>query len=277
MTPDISICTGTRHRPASLKRLVDSIFATATLPTEVIIADASDSFAAAMADSIVNTSECCRVLHYHESPRLGFVKGYNAAFRRAHGRYVVFVNDDAEFLPGWDRIAVGFMDRNVEVGQGALYWSDPGACPYVQELQGMVYANFGVMRREVGEAIGWIDDAPVFVPEMGCEKSLEFYGSDCNLSWQFMNAGYAVCAIPGTRIRHYRENDGEREHNNQKYIHGEPSRLPGRLLWLKWNGDHDKQAALGFEYGYRQLREKYAAFKRLHAPITQPLKPGEAW
>jgi hypothetical protein len=268
MIPEMSIVTGTRHRPASLKRFLKSIRDTASVPTEVIIADASDTMPLSLldGDALVNL-HVESLEHYHERPRLGTVLGYNAAFRKATGRYVAWFNDDCVLLPGWDRTAIDFMDSHEEVGLGCIYWKDPGGSWYLQSFQSMVYPNFGVFRADVLKQTGGFDERQIFLPLTGKVERLTFYGNDTSAAFLVTDAGYAVCGIPGCKVEHFREQDAERQENYRQHVHGNHGNIAGAVLWQLWNGDPEKQKQFGFEYGYRQLREKYNRFKHLHAPL----------
>src|SRR5690348_1580345 len=125
---EMSIITGTRHRPESLCRFLNSVVDTASVKTEIIVADASDEFPDMHPLNLANikNENIFSLDRFHEKPRLGTVRGYNVAFRRATGRYVAWFNDDCTLLSGWDRTAIDFMDANPEVGLGAIYWRDPG-------------------------------------------------------------------------------------------------------------------------------------------------------
>jgi len=257
---EMSIVTGTRNREKSLSRFLASIRDTASVPTEIIIADASDEYdplAACKPDAREN--ENVKLIHaFHEKPRLGTCCGYNVAFRKATGRYVAWFNDDCTLLPGWDKTAIEFMDQNQEVGLGALYWRDPGGQWYLQCFQNMVYPNFGVFRKSVLDQTGGFDEREIYVPVTGKVEHLEFYGNDTSAAFLVTDAGYAVCGIPNCKVEHHREQDAERQANNQKYVHGPMGNIAGSVLYELWGG----------EQGYSRLREKYNKFKHLHAPIT---------
>lgn len=270
MTPQLAIVTGTRHRTASLRRFVDSIFRTATVNTAIVIADASDVFDPNIFRYSA-TGEITSIIHYHESPRLGPNKGYNVAFRRAaelKPRFVAFMNDDCECVPGWDRTAIDYMDRFPEIGLGALYFSMDGATGYYcQSFQNLLYANMGVYRREVGELVGWFDEREVYMPELRRMERIKMYGNDTAASFKVIDAGYAVVPIPGTKVIHHREQDEVRQENNREHVHGPRGNIAGQIIWQLWNGDVKRQAEEGHEYGYRRLREKHSQFSYLPKDI----------
>ena len=181
--PYLSIVTGTLNRRASFNRLVKSIQERTNVPWELVVSDASDE---PYPDQY---PENVRIIP--ERPRLGCVKGYNRAFSEAVGRWVVWLNDDAEVQHGWAEAAVGFMEHHPEVGLGAIYYCE-GAPPFiVNEYWDMAYANFGIVSRDLGNQVGWFDD------------DLEMYGCDNSLTFRVLMAYRGVATIPGSRIWHH--------------------------------------------------------------------------
>lgn len=192
----LSLVTGSLNRPESLKRLIDSIVTHTDVEWELIIAEASEQ----PAENIWGE----RVKILHEQPRLGYVKGYNLAFAAATGKWILYLNDDAEVQPGYAKAAVDFMEANPDVGLGALYYRE-GANPFrVWTCYGMVYANFGIISRELGNQLGWFDD------------DLQMYGADNALSFKVLLAGKGIASIPGARVVHYVHEDRFRL-DNQKH------------------------------------------------------------
>lgn len=253
MTPDISIISGTRNRPKSLMRMILSACKEATVPTEIIVADASDEFSGP--PDVPNYGDHVEHVNiFHESPRLGPNKGYNGALRKATGRYQVYVNDDSEFLEGWDKTAIEFMDAHEDVGCGILWWRDPGWKQWnYQTYRGLLFANFGVVRREVGEEVGWFDEREVFVPALGRTQGLCFYGNDVGIGLKIIDAGYGVVPIPNCKILHHREQDEERQENNRQFVFGPEGNFAGAVLHELWGGLE----------GIQRLREKQEKFRHL--------------
>lgn len=229
----LSIVTGSLNRPDSLRCLIDSIDACTNIPWELIVSDASDEPYPFQVDGNV------KILP--ERPRLGCVKGYNRAFAHAKGEYVIWLNDDTTVRPGYAEAAVTFMDQHPGIGLGALYYAE-GKLPYKVNLYwGMVYANFGIIRRQLGNAVGWFDTA------------LTMYGCDNSLAFRVLLSGHGIGTIPGARVWHYPEPDaGKRE--NQKH------RIPD--TWT-----------LKRRYGHKIKRMKNVYDKTKH--LAGPLVIGE--
>lgn len=181
MTPEISIVIGTVNRPDHVIKFIQSVYKHEDVPFELIVLNAGDKEIECNAPNI-------KIIR--EQPRLGFAKGYNKGFKAAIGKYVVYLNDDCEVLPYWAIEAVRFMDKNSWCGLGAIYFSESGGPFEIREWLNLPYANFGIMKREFGEQIGWIDEF------------LHTYGSDNSLTFKTLLAGYGVAGIPGSKILH---------------------------------------------------------------------------
>ena len=197
---ELSIVLGTYNRYGHLAALMDSIRETVTRPYEVVVADGGSTdgtreYLVAQPD-VVFIGE--RALH-------GAVNAYNKAFGLARGRYVAHLNDDCRLLGGCLDAACALLDADERIGQVALPFIDGQGPPQVNYVHmdgiNVLYANFGVLRREVGNALGWWGDY------------LHTYGGDCELSFRIWEAGYRVAALKGYALHHYREQDELRREN----------------------------------------------------------------
>lgn len=192
--PVLSLVTGTVNRPQSFERLLASIVAHTSVEWELVVADASDA-------PLVCGHGRVRVLP--ERPRLGCVKGYNRAFSVTRGDWVIWLNDDAEVLPGYDMAAIGFMEQWPRIGLGALHYSECGGPFHVNSAWGCTYANFGIIRRSLGEHVGWFDE------------DLVMYGNDNSLAIRVLMADYGIGDIPEARVLHHSVKDATREGNQR--------------------------------------------------------------
>lgn len=218
----LSIVTGTRNRPKSWARFLASAKAAATVETEIIVVDASDGNCILERYTDEETKDGFRVRVVDEMKRLGPIIGYNEGYRKATGEYVCWLNDDCELVHGWDKTAIDFMEANPACGMGVIYFKDhqgslgkgdadgdPHAFGprYVnQVIFGIVYANFGIMRREVGESVGWHSE------DIGV-----FYGGDTDFAFKMIAAGHQVLPIPECRVIHWRQKDDERQNTAEQY------------------------------------------------------------
>lgn len=213
MKPILSLITGTRNRPADFRRLVDSIEAYTNVNWELVCSDASDS----QLDNEEVAAERPRIRMIPERPRLGCTKGYNRAFQAARGTYCLWLNDDCEVTSGYAEAAISFMEANPRIGLGALPYSNRGGPFRVNEYEGMVYANFGILRRSLGDQVGWFDDL------------LTMYGNDNSLAFRVLLAGHGIAEIPGARIIHH-EHDDQHRRDNQNGRQEEAEKLRAKYL-----------------------------------------------
>ena len=191
----LSFVTGTRNRREGFKRLANSIISRATVPWEFVVSDASDE---PYPDKYPKN-----VIIIPERPRRGCVNGYNMAFNLTRGKYVIWFNDDAEMMPGCDSKAVEFMEAHPDCGIGAIYYAEK-TLPYrVSEYKQMIYANFGIVPRSLGNQVRWFDD------------DLWMYGNDNSLCFRILLAGYGIGSIPAARIWHHSVTDKERIGNEK--------------------------------------------------------------
>jgi GT2 family glycosyltransferase len=202
-TPLLSFVLGTRNRWTDVRRLLDSIEDTVDdeLNYEVVISDASDL--AIEEQPIATVQMWNRLQIIRESPPLGCTKGYNVAFRRARGRYCLWLNDDCILEPHCAIRSIRFMETSPTIGLGAIAYAEPGKPHYhVNSYMGMLYANFGIISRALGEEVDWFDDE---FPMYGCDNSLTF---------RVLMRDRGVARVPNATIFHYATYDTHRIQNN---------------------------------------------------------------
>src|SRR3990167_4202422 len=201
----LSIITGTGDRPDSFARFMRSAYKAQDVDTEIIVGQfGAEPFYA------LDYKQLCAVRSIDvaiERERAGMIHGYNAGFRRSTGEFVAWFNDDCELTPGWDTAAIAFMEAHPEIGVGCIYFRDHlgkqwGTCWQIQSLYGIFYPNFGILRREVGERLGW------FSEDIG-----PMYGVDSDLGNKALDIGLGVVGIDDSRVLHHRVRDDQRLHN----------------------------------------------------------------
>jgi len=190
---ELSIITGTVDRPRFFAQLLASIRKHTTVTWELIVADGSRP--------PLGKIDAENVTVLSDPTRIGFSKAYNRCARRTRGRWVAWLNDDAEVQPGWADHAVRFMENHPEEGLGAFYWCDRRPPWKVEQAWGIVYANFGIIARSLGQRIGWFDE------------DIRLYGADMALAFRVLRSGRSVSPVPGARILHHRADDGFRASN----------------------------------------------------------------
>jgi len=111
-----------------------------------------------------------------ETRREGATKAYNKGFRAAVGRYVMWLNDDSYPLPGAVEAAISMIEHpaNADVGMVAFYhnfdrmWNRldsverDGVIYSIFNVRGVPYANFGLLRRDLFERLGYLDERYYF-------------------------------------------------------------------------------------------------------------------
>lgn len=181
--PLLSLITGTLNRKPSFDRLVTSIVERTKVSWELVVADASDE------PYPGNYPE--QVIFIPERPRRGCVKGYNTAFARARGEWILWLNDDAEVMPGYDTAAISWMSSHPDAGLGCLYYAE-SCLPYrINFYHEMAYANFGIMKRSFAQSIGFMDEV------------VTMYGNDNSVAFRTLLAQKGIGSIPMSRIWHH--------------------------------------------------------------------------
>lgn len=108
MRPRLSLIVPTRGRPAKLRRMLDSVAATASHPERleiVLVIDADDTASAVLHPRL-------NVRHAVGAPgrTMGSLNG--AGYDASTGDYVMLLNDDViARTPGWDAIVFGCLQR----------------------------------------------------------------------------------------------------------------------------------------------------------------------
>ncbi|MBN1488769.1 MAG: glycosyltransferase family 2 protein [Phycisphaerae bacterium] len=171
--PVVSIVVATYNRCDRLRRCCEQTAANVGIPFELIVVDggSSDGTREWLAG---RGGPDFRVIL--EPQREGATRAFNKGFRAARGRYVMWLNDDSVPLSGSVEAAVAMIERPdlADVGMVALYhnhdrkWNRldtierDGVSYSVYNVRGVVYANFGLLRRELLERLGYLDERYYF-------------------------------------------------------------------------------------------------------------------
>lgn len=189
----LSLITGAMDRPQSLYRLITSIKRHTIVEWELIVSDASE---------VAFWNDDPHVTMIRERPPLGHTKGYNNAFKVARGQWVLWLNDDAEVLPLYDVRAIEFMKAHPTIALGALPYSElrhgKWSNWHTNDWRGIPYANFGIIKRSLGDVLGWFDE------------DFYMYGADNSLAFRVLLAGYGISPIPGAYLLHHSPQDDTR-------------------------------------------------------------------
>lgn len=169
--PAVSIVIATYARLERLKRCIAGVRANVTLPHETVVVgggagDGTEAWMEAQPD----------LRFIRETRREGATRAYNKGFRAARGTYVMWLNDDSYPLARAVEAAVRTIERPelADVGMIAFYhnldrpWNrldsvEHGGLTYsVYNVRGTIYANFGLLRRDLLERLGYLDERYYF-------------------------------------------------------------------------------------------------------------------
>ncbi len=170
-SPVVSIVIATYNRLERLRYCVDRIRANVSLPREIVVVGGASPDGTA---EWVQAQPDIRFIR--EYRREGACKAYNRGFREARGSHVMWLNDDSYPLPGSVEAAVATLERPdlSDVGMVAFYHNfdrlrnrldsveHEGIVYGVFNVRGVPYANFGLLRRELLERLGWLDEGYYF-------------------------------------------------------------------------------------------------------------------
>lgn len=226
-TPIVSIVVPTYNRCDRLRRCIDNIRQFAGVSHEIIVVDGGSS------DGAREWLTGQRDLHVVLEPRReGAVRAFNKGFRAATAPYVMWLNDDAFPLPGSIEAAWQTIERSdsAEVGMVAFYhnWHSErnvldeithGGVRYqLCHVRGYPYANFGLLRRELLERVGYADER------------FYFFGFDPDLSLKIqLGLGLKVIGCRQAIIHH------DEHHDDRKRGDLPAGQDDNAKLFAKWN------------------------------------------
>lgn len=198
----LSIVLGTLNRLPHLQKCIASARSSCGgLDHEIIVVDGG---------SVDGTLRWLRerrneIITIEQGAAYGAVYAYNAGFAAAEGEYVAALNDDCIVVGDTLARACQYLDDTAQCGQVAIPWHDKGDkdarvmhVSLGRQMLDVIYANFGVTRRWLGDKMGWWGNY------------LEHYGGDCELSFMIWHSGYTVDELVGGMIEHSRVQDNTR-------------------------------------------------------------------
>jgi glycosyltransferase involved in cell wall biosynthesis len=219
MKPLISLVTGTHNRITSLIRMIESARRAIPrgLPYEIIVVDGK---------SEDNTHSWCEsqgdIRLIKHGALLGAIRAFCDGAKSAQADYVILANDDVVFKPYSILAAlahleqtpscgaVAFADNRTSLmrGDGNQYRTEGIGATLPNGQRTMVtYAQVGMIRRELGNAVGWWGaDDPIM-----CKART--YGGDCFLSAGIWERGFTVDAVPQAEVQDFIQNDDLRSVN----------------------------------------------------------------
>jgi glycosyltransferase involved in cell wall biosynthesis len=116
--PVFSIITPTFQRPTLLRRALQSVSAQTFKDYEHIIVDDSNEL---HTNQIIEEFKDERIILYKHSEQRGAAGGYNSGLKLARGEYILFLDDDDEYLPEFlNTVYNFFLTTGSEIG---FVWS----------------------------------------------------------------------------------------------------------------------------------------------------------
>lgn len=225
--PLVSIVVPTCNRRERLVHCIEQTRCNVTADKELIVVDGDSTDGTR--DWLAAQSDLRVIL---ESHREGAVRAFNKGFRAARGTFVMWLNDDAYPLPGAVEAALDMIRRPdlADLGLVAFYhnWHNPrnvldrvehdGDTFELCHVRGHPYANFGLLRRDLLERIGFADER------------FYFFGFDPDLSLTIeIREGLKVIGCRRALIRH------EEHHDDRKLADLDRGAEDNRRLFAKWN------------------------------------------
>ena len=194
---------------------------------------------------------------YHwirNSENRGFCAANNQAIRRARGKYVALLNNDAEAEAGWLEELVRALEQNQAVGMAASKVLAHGDPQVIDKMGHVIYPDGqnrgrGSGERDRGqydrtEEVAWPDGcAALYRKELldrigGFDEDFFAYGDDAELGLRARIAGWRCLYVPTARVYH-RLGATLGRYSERRTFLIERNRIwlavklfPWRLLWL---------------------------------------------
>ncbi len=225
--PIVSIVVPTFNRVERLRTCLGAIRQNCGCCCEMIVVDGGSEDGAR--EWLADQPDVRLIL---EPEREGAVRAFNKGFRAATAEYVMWLNDDAELIPGSVPAAIEMIERPdlSDVGMVAFYhnWrSERNVLDRVEHdgetfelchVRGYPYANFGLLRRTLLERVGFADER------------FYFFGFDPDLSLKIqIDEGLKVIGCRRAIVRH------EEHHDDRKVSDLAVGGADNEKLFAKWN------------------------------------------
>jgi glycosyltransferase involved in cell wall biosynthesis len=211
--PLITVAICTRNRAGLLQRAIESVLPQLTDEAEVLIVDnVSTDSTPEVAARFAAANPRVKVWREEE---LGLSAARNAALKKANGRYVLFLDDDATAESGWLAAYLRFLSappsEKIAVAGGAVFpnfeiappkWVNTditlnlGDSPKILPHRDSPWGCNIAYRRGLALELGQFD---IRLGRKG-EQMMSREESDLNLRLQ--DAGYEIWWLPGATVRH---------------------------------------------------------------------------
>lgn len=221
----VSVVIGTRHRPESLERCLNSLVAQTIPPDEVIIVD-DGALDVASALCVLDRAGV-RAIYENKSHNPGLTKSRNLGIRRSSGDVVVFLDDDVELVPRYLEALVRGYESHPAAGGVAGRLIDPPLPWHKRALlrlfmldssrEGAVLANgVGILVRSITEAtrVDWFSGCNMSYRRQVFDQFMfdecfagNGWGDDRDFSYRVSRA-YPLICVPDAEVRHHEEPKG---------------------------------------------------------------------
>jgi len=205
--PLITVAICTHNRANFLQRAVESVLPQMTDDAELLIVDnASTDGTPETAARLAAGNSRLTVCRENE---IGISAARNTALKKAHGQYVLFLDDDEtaelDWLAAYQRFLSAPPSEKIAAVGGAVFneceiplpkWANASAtfnrgdAPNCLPYRGSLYGGNAAYRREAALAVGMFDT------QLG-------RGEDSDLMLRMQDAGYEIWWLPGAAIRHF--------------------------------------------------------------------------
>jgi glycosyltransferase involved in cell wall biosynthesis len=236
----VAIVLGTFNRLNSLQRSIASVrAAVGAHPYEIIVVDGGSTDG-----TREYLAQCFDVkLIRQVGPLTGAVRAFNLGFEAAVERdyhYVMHLNDDAEIItkgtgPGHMikdapiADAIDLMEKDATIGEVAFEHDLRGKFNW-EYVNGVPYANFGVVRREAGMAVAKAQGD--HTGKAWWNPIYRTYGADTEFGVWLWKLGYRVLEGAGLRVHDMNEQDALRAANTGNNKNGDSD-----LFWSRWRDE----------------------------------------
>lgn len=168
--PSVSICILSYNRPETLLRLLRTIDTTRADKIEVIVCEDSSPRQQEIREVVTDfkAQQSYPVLYSENEKNLGYDGTFCELVKRASGKWLVFMGDDDEFVPGAIDKVLSFLDHNPNLGYllkshylvhddqtkerfryfGQSEFFNPGVDAYVELFRKSVFIAGFAIRRE---------------------------------------------------------------------------------------------------------------------------------
>jgi N-acetylglucosaminyl-diphospho-decaprenol L-rhamnosyltransferase len=208
------------------------------LEHEVIVVDnaSDDGSAEAIADRFPEV----RVIE--RDRRAGITENLNLLLREAQGRFVLFLNEDAELLPGAVDALLGALGSDPRAGAAGTMLLDPDhrptACAWRRQglgaaLAGALFLHKWLVTQSGGartREVGWVRTAAFLIrseaaKEVGYfDTDYFFYGEDPDFQKRLRDAGWRILHVPAARVVHHEQASRDRAARARRVVEYHRSR-----------------------------------------------------